>query len=300
MLEKPSDPRAFGTFWYGGRLDALEQACAHSFIKHGYRLILFSYQPIENAPDGVELRNAADVLPEELTKSFLLDGKPHLAPFSDLFRYKMIRDCDLVWTDLDVLMIKRLPDELPGDIVVREEQGGLNNAVLHIRSKQTLDRLIEQAMAVAGRNLVWGQTGPILLTQVVNELREKIETTSHSVFYPIEHYDLFKILLKGSADECREKCRGAATIHLFNNILSKMGYWKDIAPPAGSFFHEKLEETGGLSFFRDVYPENVMIHMTENYRMRLSGQALGIKAVMRQLIPSIGRTWHHYHPAQNS
>ncbi len=39
-----------------------------------------------------------------------------------------------------------------------------------------------------------------------------------------------------------------------------------------------------------------MVHMTENYRMRLSGQALGIKAVMGQLIPSIGRTWRHCLP----
>ncbi|OWW00107.1 hypothetical protein ATY81_25260 [Rhizobium sp. R72] len=246
----------------------------------------------------MELRDAAELLPEGLTKCFPVNGKPHLTPFSNLFRYKMIRDCDLVWTDLDVLMIKELPSGLPDNIVVREEQGGLNNAVLYISSKQTLDRLIEQAMAVADRNLVWGQTGPILLTQVINELREKIETTSHQVFYPIEHYDLFKIFLRGFVGECREKCRNATTIHLFNNILSKMGYWKEMAPPAGSFFYEKLEEGGGLSFFRDVYPEHVMMHMTENYRMRLSGQALGIKAVMGQLIPSIGRTWRHYYPAQ--
>lgn len=299
MPRKPSSQRRFGTFWYGGRLDALEQACAQSFIKHGYSLTLFSYQPIENAPDGVELRNAADLVPERLTREFLLNGKPSLTPFSNLFRYVMIRDLGLVWVDLDVLMIKPLPDELPNDLVVREEQGGLNNAVLYIQSNETMDTLIDRAMAVAGRNLVWGQTGPILLTQVANELPLKIETTSHAVFYPIEHYDLFKIFLRQYADECREKCQNASTIHLFNNILSKMGYWKSLAPPVGSFFHEKLQESEGLSFFRDAYPENVMVHVIENYRMRLSGEALGIKAVVRQFIPSIGRTWRHYHPAQS-
>jgi len=84
------------------------------------------------------------------------------------------------------------------------------------------------------------------------------------------------------------------TIHLFNNILSTLGYWKELAPPEGSYLHEKLQESDLLGFFRDVYPAKIMQNMILNLRYSQNGKSLGVKSVLRELIPSVARTYRHY------
>ncbi|WP_323993016.1 hypothetical protein [Nguyenibacter sp. L1] len=286
----------FGTFWYGGRLSALEHACAASFVFRGYALTLFSYQPVENVPDGVTVANAADVLPEEMTRRFLHNGRPALGHFSDLFRYVMIRQYGMAWVDLDVLMLSnRIAYTLP-DIVAREEQGGINGAILYLRDAAMLQSLIAGAEAMADRNLRWGETGPLLLGKLTKAYPETLRPAAANIFYPIEHYDIQKVLLPEWRDACAAKCGQAITLHLFNNILTGMGYWKDMAPPEGSFLYEALAADGALGLFRDIYPVTVMRNMVRNYQFGLNGAALGIRSIVRQAFPSVLRTYRHYYP----
>lgn len=74
---------SFGTFWYGGRLSALEKACAYSLIRQGCELTLYSYRRVDNIPDGVVLADASEILPEEMTKYFIFNNIPDLGHFSD-------------------------------------------------------------------------------------------------------------------------------------------------------------------------------------------------------------------------
>src|SRR3569623_1820592 len=54
----------FQAFWHGPPLSQLHFAAMRSFIDHGHRLRLYTYSD-RKVPDGVELRDAREVLPED-------------------------------------------------------------------------------------------------------------------------------------------------------------------------------------------------------------------------------------------
>ena len=49
--------------WIGGKLSFLEELCLKSFVDAGHHTILFTYEGTENVPDGVEVRDGAEILP---------------------------------------------------------------------------------------------------------------------------------------------------------------------------------------------------------------------------------------------
>jgi hypothetical protein len=286
--------KGLGAFWARGTLSALDQACLSSFAERSYRVTLFSYEPIANLPAGIVAGDAAAIVPESMVQRVRYNGRPDLAHFSDLFRYAMIERADLVWIDVDLLMINDLPVPIHSDVIVKEEQGGINGAVLYLSDKKVLAAVSHAMEAKLDRELRWGETGPGIIMDVIRKDHSERPLYEHDYFYPIEHYDIWKVLLPAHAEECRSKCSGAVTLHLFNNILTTMGYWKDIAPPRGSFLHEVLDRAHLLRFFKGVYPDRVMAACIDNFRFRQNGKALGIRAVLREIVPSIGRTYHHY------
>ena len=84
------------TFWHGAPLHELHRMCLASQAKLGYRVTLYSYEPLQGLPRGIENEDAAPILP----LSFL-DRLPTLARgrgtnrpllhLSDLFRIRLQR-----------------------------------------------------------------------------------------------------------------------------------------------------------------------------------------------------------------
>jgi hypothetical protein len=286
--------KGLGAFWARGSLSAMDQVCLASFVRRGYQVTLYSYEPINGVPPGVTVADAATIVPESMIERVRYNGKPDLAHFSDLFRYSMIEKSDQIWIDVDVMLLADLAVPRHENIIVTEEQGGINGAVLYL-SDQRLKTFIQSAMLTKlDRNLLWGETGPLMIEQAVKSCRGAVDLYDHHHFYPIEHYDIWKIFLPEEYDECVRKCDGATTLHIFNNILSTMGIWKDLAPPEGSYLHAKIAELGMLDCFRDIYPEKIMRACLRNFRLSKSGKGLGVGTLVRELIPSIGRTYEHY------
>lgn len=97
--------RDIGLLWMRGSLSFLEQLCIKSFVDAGHRTILYSYEPLSGVPDGVETRDAADILPEAGFLVHERTGSPAL--HSDLFRYKMLeRESNMIWADTDAYCLK--------------------------------------------------------------------------------------------------------------------------------------------------------------------------------------------------
>lgn len=260
----------------------------------GLSYTIFSYGPLGNIPDGILVEDANKIVPHSMRQRIIYNGKPDLSHFSDLFRFEMIRQRDLVWHDLDVMLIADKPLPEYNDIIVREEQGGINGAILYVSDAGIIDYCLDEIHKLLDRELTWGQTGPRLLVEAINKSGRQINTYNHAYFYPIEHYDIWKAFHPGYYAFCKEKCESALTIHLFNNILNSIGVWKDMAPPKGCFMDEQLEKMDLLWLFRDTYPERVMTSILENFQYRQNGKALGIKTIIREIAPSIYRTYKHY------
>src|SRR5262245_10683422 len=104
---KSSGGHEFRSFWLGERISPLEYLCIQSFLSHGHRYVLYTYGPVEGLPPGCELADARKVLPED--RVFLypaLGGRTqggHPSGFTNLFRYKLLRDEGGWWVDTDVL-----------------------------------------------------------------------------------------------------------------------------------------------------------------------------------------------------
>jgi len=290
--------QGFGAFWASGNLSALEQACLASIANRGYNLTLFSYEAIPNIPKGVRAEDASLIVPEANLKRVIYNGRPDLAHFSDLFRYEMIAQRDLVWVDTDILMLAD-PIALPHEnILVREEQGGLNGAIIYFKSAALRSVVSASLESKLDRELTWGETGPKLVAKAARSSGLNPDTYGNEIFYPIEYYDIPKIFQPEYAEECASKCKNAVTLHLFNNILTQLGYWKDIAPPVGSFLHSELSRLDLIGYFRDTYPQKIMDRLVGNFRSRQNGDDLGVKTIIKQMVPSIRRTFRHYVKAQ--
>jgi hypothetical protein len=99
--------------WCGPEpLGRLQQLTVASFLGHGHRFVLWTYTRELIVLPGVELRDAAEILPRKFI--YRLDGTEHpgsLAFFSDLFQLTLLEQCGGWWVQMDVTCLRPL-DEL--------------------------------------------------------------------------------------------------------------------------------------------------------------------------------------------
>ena len=114
--------------WMYGSLSYLEQLCLKSFVDAGHHVKLYHYGELFNVPDGIELADANEVLPQTDFLAHKRTGSPAL--HSDLFRYKMLEQSrDTIWADTDAYCMKRF--ETPnGHFYGWESDKHINGGVL--------------------------------------------------------------------------------------------------------------------------------------------------------------------------
>jgi hypothetical protein len=278
------------SFWAGGNLPALDRACLASFANAGHAVTLYSFEKIAGMPANVTLADAREIVAKETLHAFIFEGRSNFSHFSDYFRYKLFATRGDAWVDTDLLLLRPIPDA-PGNLFAKETPTGICGAIMRIGADDPkLAELLRRTESLMHTELVWGATGPRLLNKVLGEKAILSQARPPSCFFPIHYDDFFKPLLPEDAEECEVLCQDAHTLHLWNNIIVRLGYWKEMAPPAGSFLWRKLHDAGLLSLFRDSYPEDVMQNMVANWKLRKSGGDIGVAKLMRQFVPSVVRT----------
>ena len=281
----------FASFWAGGSLSAYELACISSVVQRGHALTLYSYDKITNVPDRVVEADARAIVDERFVHGFLIKGKPSLSHFSDLFRYRLFEQTQAIWIDSDMLMLKPLELAIPPVFLAREDASRLCGAIMRIQSDHPLlPSLVQSTEEVADRELVWGETGPRLLTKVfgVKELAEA--AYGAELFYPLHYTELWKAFLPEHREECEAMCADACTVHLWNSVVGHLAVWKKFMPPVGSYLESRFRSDGTVHFFADAYPVAIMRQMVENWRLRMNGGDLALGQLARQVIPGLKRT----------
>lgn len=280
---------AFATFWARGRLSAYEAACLASYTRHGYDVTLYSYGEVTNLPPAVIRRSAGEVVDEKFTNGFRIKGVSSLSHFSDLFRYALFQKTSHIWVDSDMFLLRPIDIMLPRTLLAREDTRTLCGAIMRLdRADGALGTLVGRAEAAASRDLVWGETGPNLLTAV---LGADIVAKAYGpeLFFPIHYDEFWKVFLPEHCEECEALCRGGYTLHLWNNIVTKVGIWKDVLPPQGSYLERRFVEDGMAGLFQGVFPAAAMRHVIDNYRMRMSGSLSDVKRLAQLTLPGIKR-----------
>ena len=155
-----SEGREFASFWHG-TLNPFAYACLASFAQAGASLRVFSYDPRLDLPPGVRLEDARAICPDEtLTRRFIANGKPSIATFADMFRYRMIQETGSCWVDTDILCLRKPSFAANGFIFCRQADavgtGLINNAVLRLPpSHPALAELVAAAEAAIDLDARW-------------------------------------------------------------------------------------------------------------------------------------------------
>lgn len=283
LKEAPVSTIRFATFWHGGGLSPYELACVLSFRELGHPLSVYSFGPVVGLPDGIPLLDARDIVAPDSMDLFKVNGVPSASHFTDYFRFVMFRKTDEIWVDTDIILLKRFTLGLAGNLMGRETTSSVCTAVLHLdRTDPRLQTMIDRVEALSTKSLVWGDTGPRLLTSVYGVG----EGLPEQVFYPVHFDDYYKVFLPQYRAECEALCGDATTLHLWNNLVVKMGLFKEIGPPLGSYLHAVFERSGANRLFGTFYPEAVMKTMIHNAVVKVGGDS-GVKRVLKLIAPSI-------------
>ena len=248
------------TLWIGPRLGRVERACLRSALRQGHPITLHCYYPPAGIPDGVDVADAASVVPAE---RIVRHAAGSVSLFSNLFRYVMQQRGLGTWIDCDLYFVAPLDDARP-TLLGRQTPQKLNGAVLRLpQDSPMLPPLIalfdetevpfwlDEAEQVAaaqrlretGRtglaHMPWGSAGPAALTALAGKLGLEEAAVPEEVFYPVHWHAAHWIVRPEMKLDHAVRPRTIA-VHLWNEVIRP---FKEAPAPPGSFL-ERLHEEG--------------------------------------------------------
>lgn len=218
-----SEIPAIQFLWIGSQLSRMERLSLVSFVKHGYTVHLYSYGPIENIPEGVLTKDANTVISED--RIFKYKDFDSYAAFANLFRYKLLFDKGGVWSDIDMICLK--PLDISQDYLFaseRMETGSIRINNCFIKAPAGSDIMAycyEMAKAKDPNKLIWGETGPQLLTKAISQYRLGKFVVFPEVFCPVDWWNADFFISKSLA---QIKTENTSYIHLYHEAWR----WKSI------------------------------------------------------------------------
>ncbi|NIZ62986.1 glycosyltransferase family 2 protein [Sedimentitalea sp. CY04] len=232
------------SLWIGGNLSWLEQVCLKSFADHGHRTILYTYEGVSNAPEGVEVMDANSIFPNTNFIRHKESGSP--AVHADAFRYRMIQLQNVVWVDADILCVQ--PWDTQNEFIFGWEKKNrvVCNAVLGLprfsrtlerlnalcadeypippwltgQSKEDLEKAARDGKPVHVSELKWGVWGPSAVTHFLNETGEMEHAMPQEAFYPVSFKDRRDLVKPGDVVD-NIMTDGVYGVHLWNRRLSR-------------------------------------------------------------------------------
>jgi hypothetical protein len=251
------------TFWSFAPLTYIEHLCLKSMLAAGHPVDLYTYDENLLAPEGVSVRDAAEIMPRDRVLFHKRGNSPAL--FSDLFRYAGLERNLGTWVDADVLMLRSIADM--GDYIFGwEHDRQINGAILKLPADSALFAYVEKlaksrvpfpsywgprkrikqllracvGMQRTIERLDWGAVGPRALTHYaltsgLAELAQPVE-----VFYPIPTQDAAIAFDPDAKVESRLSSE-TRTVHLWNFLIREH---KRCPPPPGSYIARMCERHG--------------------------------------------------------
>jgi hypothetical protein len=237
-----------GFFWHGSPLGIYEQVCISSFVKRGFSVTVYSYEPLQ-LPVGAFLGDAATILPKSYLTRYTQEGRPaNLPAFSDAFRYHLLAGQGGWWFDTDVVCLASA-DRYANLIASKEARIGMgyedmslvNGAVLYAGDPALVARLLTE-LESKGTEFRWGAIGPSLLTAVVESMGLGRQVEDQATFYPVHWEDFHKLVDPQWTQWCESRSRSSLAVHLWNEMCRRFGLPADKMPPIDSFLHRLFLE----------------------------------------------------------
>jgi hypothetical protein len=234
------------SLWIGKQLSTMENLAISSHLKQGHEYHLWVYETLD-VPEGTVLRNAGDIIDEGEVFSYSGDkenGGGSVSAFSNLFRYRLLKEQGGWWCDTDVVAIKPFDWQEPF-LFASENLPCCGTApttcVIKVPQASLVMNLCYSKALKADRETVkWGEIGPKLLGESIATCKLGRQVVSPDVFCPIDYWDVKKFFGPVEIPE------GSWAVHLWNEMWRRDNFDKD-----GKFYsgclYETLKKTYGCS-----------------------------------------------------
>jgi len=255
---------SLNSLWIGEQLGYVERLTMVSALSVGHPFTLYSYNPEKlcNVPNGVDVRDANEVVPYETLGRYFEGGWAALG--SDFFRYAMQAKGLGYWVDLDLYFIR--PIDFHDDYVFGwEHETSIDGAVLRLPPDSGMVRELSDISHVNWRppfyglrktfafywrrltegdlrpeNYRWGTFGPTFLTYLAKKYRVLKLAKERSVFYPVRHRQAKLLCGPPEPVEC-QLTNETRTVHLWHSVLN----WETrVSPPPGSYLEAACRRHG--------------------------------------------------------
>lgn len=228
----------------------MERLSIESFLQNGHEYDLYTYGPVDNVPGRASVLDAGAVVPFSMVGEFRCAGSVCAAAFSDAFRFKLLLDRGGVWADTDVVCLR--PFDLEEDycfpllsgfpMLGREPGFSIDSWFLKAPQGSAFLRYCHDvAMTHAGRDLVWGQIGPLLIKDAIDRFALH-RFARGPTFFPV-NYDSYKLFTDGSALASvvwHLFSRYSIALHLYHEMWREAGIDKDASFP-NDCIYERLK-----------------------------------------------------------
>ena len=227
--------------WIGPELSLMEQLSISSFLQNGHDYHLYVYDEVKNIPAGTVIRNANEILPA--ARIFQYKHRPSYAGFANHFRYKLLLERGGWWADTDIVCLKAF--DFPDEYVFSSEinHRGVEVVASGIIKVPAGSGIMAYAWKVCEsknpNRLVWGETGPKLMTKAVRKFSLKGYKKSSRVFCPVD-YEEWQTVLQPDVGLSLDD--GTFAIHLWNEMWRVAGQDKN-AQYHELCLYEKLKRT---------------------------------------------------------
>ena len=256
--------RPVASLWIGEKLHYLNQLCLKSHLDHGHPVTLYCTDNVTNAPEGVEIRPASEIMDipmdivEATSASFL----------SNVFRYKMIKQTGAVWIDCDAFCHKPFPDEWEWIFAGHGMRGALNCGVVGLpQNCELIEQLIDYYDNLPDYPAWWNKNqcrkmdrqngdetlavkiyktertafGPQAFTHFAKQTGDFENAMSPDVIYPVP-FQLNDILYDPHGHVEGWFTDDTVSVHLYTNGTKP--WWRKNAPLENSYAWRMAQEVG--------------------------------------------------------
>lgn len=278
-------------FWVGPPLSAYEILSLRSFLGTGARVILYAYDKSLAVPDGVELRDAAEVLPLDILNRYNSGNAKAWARHSDLFRYVMLEKFGGWYADLDIVC---LVDALPqGEMYFgRADEARIFAGLLKFPKGAAVlkdlvveaQRLLPQAGTMT-EDKARAMIGTPLLSRMLQQHGLDRLAAPTPDAYAIPFNEALAFFDPEQCETLRTRLEGCTFTHLWNGAWAALRIPRDYGPPRGSLldvlftrFGIEVPEQGRLNY-ESIASWAMEDCILEEYKRREGGAEFSATAV---------------------
>ncbi|GAA3855876.1 glycosyltransferase [[Pseudomonas] carboxydohydrogena] len=278
-------------FWVGPPLSAYEILSLKSFLGAGARVILYAYDKNLAVPDGVELRDAAEVLPLDILNRYNSGNAKAWARHSDLFRYAMLEKFGGWYADLDVVC---LADRLPQSEMYfgRASEARIYAGLLKFpKGAAVLKDLIGEANRLLPRAGTMAEDEaramigtPLLSRMLQSHGLDRFAAPTRDA-YAIPFNEALAFFDPEQCESLHARLEGCTFTHLWNGAWAALRIPRDYGPPRGSLldvlfarFGIDVPEQGRLNY-ESIASWAMEDCILEEYKRREGGAAFSASAV---------------------